>query len=382
MSPWLRGDTGSPNLLVFADGNYQVDEGLNEENNYLARRVHVRSPDLRPVALTAPAVAGPDETITVNWTVRNEGALSASPPWTDRIYLSQDSLPGGDQFLAAVVRAAALPAGESYEASQHVTLPFPHEGDQYVLVVTDAGGEVPEGQGEGNNVKARLITALFPDLVPTALAAPDSVYTGQPVPMSWTVKNEGLYHANAPWTDRLFFSVDSLPGNDVLLREVIHAADLDAGQSCAVPDTAILPMEQAGDCYLIAQTDVGSTVDEGTREGNNIRVQKVFAPNFVPDLRVTQTQADPQVQYGQAAAVSWTVQNVSESFTARGPWVDRVYLSPDSIFGNGNEVFIGEQSSPDSLLPGAEYQAGGTFTVTGVDLADYWIIVWIGARSA
>ncbi|MEA5536013.1 Calx-beta domain-containing protein [Crocosphaera sp. XPORK-15E] len=41
--------------------------------------------------------------------------------------------------------------------------------------------------------------------------------------------------------------------------------------------------------------------------------------------------------------VTYTVKNDS-NFAATGPWVDRLYLSPDAIFGNGNDIAIGNDT--------------------------------------
>ena len=94
------------------------------------------------------------------------------------------------------------------------------------------------------------------------------------------------------------------------------------------------------------------------------------------DLEVTDIDA-PAVWPIPASRfdVDWTITNTGRAF-ANGPWVDRVYMSPDDVFGNGNDTLLGQFpfAYGDSVAPDEEYDNAGAVHVSG-DAGDYWIIV-------
>ncbi|MEA5510192.1 Calx-beta domain-containing protein [Crocosphaera sp. UHCC 0190] len=61
-----------------------------------------------------------------------------------------------------------------------------------------------------------------------------------------------------------------------------------------------------------------------------------------PDLIVTNLSGENGFS-DRSTNVTYTVKNDS-NFAATGPWVDRLYLSPDNIFGNGNDIAIGNDT--------------------------------------
>src|SRR5262249_53514295 len=80
---------GTYYLILLADGGHDVYEG-DETNNQFAIPIRITVPDLVPMALIAPPSAGPQQSISVSWTVANLGTSAAQPSWADRLYLSAD----------------------------------------------------------------------------------------------------------------------------------------------------------------------------------------------------------------------------------------------------------------------------------------------------
>ena len=56
----------------------------NESNNVAVTQIHILNPDLVPTSLVAPAVAGTDQTIPLQWSEMNQGdGVAANPSFQD-----------------------------------------------------------------------------------------------------------------------------------------------------------------------------------------------------------------------------------------------------------------------------------------------------------
>src|SRR6185436_18694957 len=112
---------------------------------------------LRVTAIDAPATIVADDTVTLSWTVQNQGAVTAFPDWTDYVFLSTDAvLNPQDPFVTAVSSGdqSPLAGGASYTLSTTVTLPNLGVGPRFLIVVTDRDGSLGETD-ETNNILAR-----------------------------------------------------------------------------------------------------------------------------------------------------------------------------------------------------------------------------------
>src|SRR5262249_97614 len=152
-------------FVVTADATGRVYEHTHEDNNTLVddRPINILPqplPDLVPLAPTvAPTAATFGTSITVGWTVRNDGTLAAAGAWSDRVYLSSDAALSADDVLLTTVNSGSdspLAIGASYSRSTSAGLPLLRQltnGTYYVLIKADATGAVNE-LDETNNVVA------------------------------------------------------------------------------------------------------------------------------------------------------------------------------------------------------------------------------------
>ncbi len=108
-----------------------------------------------------------------------------------------------------------------------------------------------------------------------------------------------------------------------------------------------------------------------------------FAPPVravYPDLVVTDITPPPAGLIGSAAAASWTVSN-NGAWPAFASWADRVYISPDATFGNGNDTLVATVTRSADLPDGDSYVATANFNLP-TTAGQYWITVqtdWAGA---
>src|SRR5207249_2870340 len=118
---------GQKYLQVSADSNGQVPEANEGNNLSIAQPIQILGPDLSVESVTIrPPSPHFGDTVDIVWTVRNVGDGPALLPWSDRVQLSSDSIPGGDTFLLSRGADDLVPlaAGAAYTNTQAVTLPL------------------------------------------------------------------------------------------------------------------------------------------------------------------------------------------------------------------------------------------------------------------
>ncbi len=86
--------------------------------------------DLQPVSVTGPGIAVSAGSLTVDWTVQNNGpGATNSNYWYDDVWMSTDTTLGSggtDVYLGTVQHTNPLASGSSYSASDTFTLPVGH----------------------------------------------------------------------------------------------------------------------------------------------------------------------------------------------------------------------------------------------------------------
>src|SRR5262249_38127459 len=167
-------------------------------------------PDLVVRAASAPPTALVGDTLSVPFTVLNQGDGNASGYWSDGLYLSDTPTfdAGTARFLADTPNHPALAAGASYDQTFTVSSLRGTPGDRYLLIVANPFHALAES-ALANNVRAVPITLTAPDLaVTTAAVNPTTAEAGNnaSVTVSWTVKNQGNVSARTPVSDAVYIS--------------------------------------------------------------------------------------------------------------------------------------------------------------------------------
>ncbi|GEM_PF-6214369 len=220
--------------------------------------------------VSAPGEADLYSTLTVSWTVRNDGsAPTTSNFWYDSLYFSLDTSLGdedwflgylgigltwdengvpsgnpynfplnpGDGYTATVSLSLRDPtfwvieldsdrgvfsrAGQTVSPAS-VVITIPHivselAGPGYLIVKANAGpwfGSEPESTEEDNSFVLPL-NIHAPDLTITEVTAPVSGFSGQEVSLSWSVKNVGSVATRkiGGWRDNVVFSRNDVYGD-------------------------------------------------------------------------------------------------------------------------------------------------------------------------
>jgi hypothetical protein len=181
--------------------------------------------------------------------------------------------------------------------------------------------------------------------------------------VNWTARNDGPGEAEGPWVDHIYLSPTGTLANATLLRTVAHSGDLGSGLSESLSSVVVVPSLPDGAYKLLILTDAAHQVFEGggADENNNSLVATADLvlghANLVPAF----TSAATQGTSGSTLSIEWSVSNEG-LLPALGSWIDRVYLSTDSMLSAGDRL-LGEWTQTGPLAPQSNYPAQITATL-------------------
>jgi hypothetical protein len=389
---------------VLADNNVTTDES--------AVTVSLRPrADLQMAVLDVPEHVTAGGTLSARFEVINQGTTATTVPrWQDRVYLSLDNRPSGDDILiGSFENGAALDAGERYATETgSVVIPIRYRGDVYVIAVADSGDAVDEYPNDGNNVRVETIHVeprAFGDLVTSNIVAPNRAQQGSQVEVRYTVTNRGSSPTYAgEWHDTIWLTRDkkrpSAANGAILLGSVAHNGALAVNEGYDNTIKVNLPSSLPSGIstfYITVWSDAYDVVIEDTLSSNTnpddpteidnnnykARAIQVIAepppvaePILVPDLTVTALLADPTGTGGETFHVSWTVENAGGGMAAGG-WTDQVYLSKTPVFSLSDPslISLGAIAHTGPLTAGASYTVDHTFQLQPPAEGTYVIVV-------
>ena len=234
-----------------------------------------------------------------------------------------------------------------------------------MFLVTDRPDAVFELDNDNNVLgsAAFQVTLEPPDLVVSSIGLPEnSVRAGNSLSVQWTVTNEGIGDTlTGSWLDSVYASFDDQIGDDVLLGSLAHAGRLDPDQSYDRFGTFTIPFSFGGPIWVYVTTDRANQVAEFTGEANNTSA-------LVP-LSVVRETADLAASPLNLAAESgrvrlgWSVQNTGVNTTNSTNWRDAVYLSPNEIFGDSDDLRLTSVYRGQRLVAGQSYTVNQVFEI-------------------
>lgn len=356
-------------IHVYTDRNNNVFEFAFEDNNIgVSDTMSIfltPPPDLIVSSVTGPAFVSNNQSVTVQWTVENQGATTANGTWTDHVYVSKSATYNPDSLisLGAGSNPGNLPAGESISRSRSVTIPANIGGTYYFYVLADATNQVFEYLSENNNSGRSAVPTevLNADLIVPLVTVPDTASSGTSIAVQWTVKNTGMGSLlNIGRSDRIYLS--QLPVLDVpsatFLGELAYGGTLLSGQEVGKQTNVALPNGISGKYYVHVLTDAGNNIYETPNEGNNSNLDSIVINlSPWPDLEPVSLGAIPDTLLaGQNFSFSYTVQNTGTATAARaGGWQDGVYISSNPVFDAGSATSLQTLSLLQPVPAGGSY---------------------------
>ncbi len=270
ITPWS--DTYDLVLEDTFDINVNPDDPNElDNNNYKARPITILltpPPDLEVQEIIATTEAKGGDPFTVTWTVKNRGAGSTrDDSWQDSVYLTDG--PTLDEStvqweLGSFTYEGSLAPGESYTQTANFDL-SPAAFGQYVIVVTN--DDIPpawEGPYGDNNEEFTntLVTNAPADLVVDSITVPKTSYSGETIPVKWTVTNQGspMWSGTKYWYDRVWLSPDPtfISSRATELGRFIHSPEspLGEGDSYTQTQELSLPPGIDGEYYIYVEPDL------------------------------------------------------------------------------------------------------------------------------
>ncbi len=382
-----RGIEGVWKVIVVADRENRIFEFGGETDNQRLAPVNVAltpPPNLQVTSVSAPLTAVTGDPMAVSVTITNVGgARTFESAWDDRIFISADTtLDAGDTLLSTVRHTGALDNGASYTLSTSVLPPIGQAGRFYVFVRTDASGEVFEGANEGDNTgfdatPTTIVHRPPPDLVTVVTGAPSSALAGQAINLAFSVRNDGSTATpQSSWFNAIYLSEDGVLGpDDILLDSYLQQpGPVQPGQAAATGRTVRLPTGISGDFHLIIASDSANEVFEFDN-ANNIVASALRIDDRPADLTVPLVSVPENGIAGRQIAVNWTITNTGAGPTDNGLWNNRIILSRNQTYGDGDDIVLRDVETTATLAAGASIAQSAFVTLPYEADGDYFILV-------
>lgn len=320
-------------------------------------------PDLVVDSIIIPATAFSEQTIAVEWIVKNQGVgLTIPGSWYDNIYLSPDPTYNSfDPLLASVANLTSLNADQSYSHFANVVLPQGTNGLYYIIVKTDHYNKVKETSDPNNtSYSATQINVTLsppPDLIPINITTPGITFSGQSINITYEVKNIGPgITTDSIWKDE--FTLIPAPGNSsgttFSFGTRTHTGLLLPDSSYLVQYTVNIPENIFGDYQIRIFTDSKNDVFEFASEGNNQALSDEFEIILTPpvDLVPDSLEVPDTMSLYETYPVTFQIRNEGGSAPTIG-WTDRYYLSQSPVYNSNFLTLLGSAYHNAGLMPGA-----------------------------
>ncbi|MFO7898428.1 MAG: CARDB domain-containing protein, partial [Planctomycetota bacterium] len=402
------------------------------------------------------------ERAVLRYTVENVGGeplWAGTEYWKDFVWISTDPTFTWNRstYLGQVVHANEPPLapGATRDAELEVTLPQGIGGDYYFYVHLDAHNDydpmlfphlarrlltdwwpADTGSNAGwlnhfrrwgcedphNNLAQLPIEVTYnePDLQPGDIDVPGGAQSGETIPVSFRVTNQGTRRTRqSVWRDRVFLSRDaSLDSRDLYLGQFTRVGALDVGHGYDATVDVRLPDGIEGAFHVLVFTDSNAkTTDRWTSdigfglngvkfepqgqlglqdwvaqsvrimaqgdvpefydEGNNIDGRPLpvtLAPP--PDLQVTDVDVPATAVRGQTLPLRYTVANRGGATPAtQSTWQDLIYFSRDEFLDLDADRYAGFVDHEDGLGHDETYTVDVSVPVPPDLLGPYYVFV-------
>ena len=271
------GAPASSYLIGIADADNDNPD-INPSNNLLRKEITINSvptPDLSVEDLTVWDAVLSGQIAHLTYKVTNVGDIPInSGTWNDNLFLStNNTYESSDILLKTRERSnITLAPGEFYRDTLDFTVPLPHNGSLYLLLMANATN-TPYESNQTNNLSAASANVILPppgDLVVRDVVCESSIVSGQMLHASWNIQNIGDNTMSGNGLKSLvYISADTVfDASDRLLGSVTSAINLPIDQLEQQTLTCKISGLRPGDYYLIVKTDVTNAFNEADDDNN------------------------------------------------------------------------------------------------------------------
>jgi len=375
-------------IHIIANADNDIYEHNYASNNITGKVIEVKSYpiDIAATAIDAPETANWGEDVSVVLTVENISQVSTLiNGWADNVYLSSDNIFDNNDIALSkgVQHIGVLQAGNSYQTTFRFTVPYGKSGDMYLIGYADPDDKNVDIDPTNNRfVKAITINSIpVPDLQIDSLELLAPCISGQPVQVTYRVKNIGAGATPNVWSDKIYLSSDNTLSGATELVTYNRPSGLQPGESRRDTLTITVPIPNQGNRFLLAKTNItGSFYESNT--ANNLTAIPIYVTLPPPcDLIVEDITMPETITAGAYWTAQWKVSNTGTSSASGSNLREVAYLSEDQKF-DVTDKLLGTLSSNLSLAPNASEQHSLTARVSGVKEGYYYLIVKTNALRA
>jgi len=384
-----NGLSGSYFIFVKTDYNNQVFEHTSEDNNLFlsTNPIEISYPDLIITKLVIPSSGAAGQTISIEWTVKNQGLGTLfNARWSDRIFLSAFPTfdPNSSILLDSYSQSTVLVPNSSYTVKEDVVIPKGTSGTYYIFVKTDWYDQIFEYQYEDNNLlrsdgTIQIDLSPWPDLQVTSVNVPSGVTAGDQFLLKWEVQNKGSAPVSVPsWIDRIYLSKNPVwDESATFLKSVAHSGALGISASYSETELIKLASNLEGEYYIHIETDGSNSVYEYNDEDNNYGYSDALVVQPYPpvDLNIKSLTAPDSAWSGQQFSIGWVVENIGSGKTLRSSWQDAAYLSLDKQLNPNEDILLTSVTHRGALDSNQAYSRNETVTLSDDLSGNYYLIV-------
>lgn len=346
--------SGSYNFVVVTNADGALSEPAETAaNEGVSASITVTNPDLVAPSFSLPTNGFVGDTLSFSISVDNVGSDAIAGSWSDAIYFSLNSTPqiGMNDIPAATVAFSGdVVGGAGYSLDATLTLPAA-DGEYWVKVDLDLLDQLEEGAGDADNLfvsdtSITLGVPARPNLRPvvTSISHPTSASVGDLVTVDYEVENAGDLDVTTSYVERVYASVDTFIGGDVLLAENSFSA---LPQGTSAPRSVEFPVPDLPQgFYFVVCVDATDTLTESD-ETDNCGRSTTRLDVLPPDLLTSNPVVPASAIAGDSIAVTASITNVGPA-AALGPWIARFYLSTDASLG-ADDILVGSEVRLDPL---------------------------------
>ena len=243
---------GTYYFVVEADSNYSSYQGdiqgqsvTTSANATASASVALTLPNVALAVVSAtpsPTSVVAGNTVSLMWTVQNQGADTAGGSWYDEVYISSKQTLDKTATVIGTYyydgSTTPLTPNATYTTTQSLTIPGnTAAGTEYLLIEPDES----QGQAAATSVLATPVTVSIPnvELATAITSSPATATPGQSITVAWKVTNEGTATTSASyWDDEIYLSTKPTYDSSAIYLEsyyVSTSGQLPLGPTAATP---------------------------------------------------------------------------------------------------------------------------------------------------
>ena len=346
-----EGKSGKYKLVLKLDGNNKIYE-YNHSNNKIEKSITIKlSPyaDLDGKITGIPSKARSGQRLPVDYTISNKGTGKVkNQGWIDRLYLSKDQILDKNDVRIATIRHQKqnLGVSSSMNSKADTFLPVNINGYYYVILKTDAGGQIYEHNNTTNNLHVSSNQVKVNQALPADLAVNNINIlsrSNKSVTYEAEVINNGpnnikgsCYYSTHISGDKVWDAGDERQSGNMTFNK------LTSGNTKTIKVTVDYPVIKPGYYHLFLKLDKLNQIPETDEDNNTHLFSDSFHISFLDTLKVDKKKQDDYEKRASSSKPNYYQMDVGKD--------TGIYLQLNPNSSNlSTELYTKSEAIPDRL---------------------------------